>query len=333
MTDAFGVTEFNGFADMEAESFGWDETGSELASVEGDLDARIDAVKIVEHPHLAVVFGHGVEGVFGLNKVDADDVGILRCELKSEERLREDLLRTKRAEYLIEKTNLDRAGRRSVGLTAVLDVVAEFEGVIELFAVDGNFVAKATSEKCGADVSEIRRRGSGGVAGAIVGKIDGRHRPGDRSAELGYIVECRRAHDFEVLFVLRRGAGSHFVEPFAVVRVADLAKAIEGVEELIVAAVACAGDEVAHGERVNQCVVKMLVGKDALSTDVTLDTDGLWRLTASCADIFCKAKRGRVYAKQIGGGVFKKGFGVDCAGEMHVQIGTLGHLGEEGSEL
>ena len=76
VADAFGVAEVDGLADVEAEAGGRDEAGSEFAGVERDVDAGVDAVEVVEHEHLAVVLGHGHVGVFGLDEVDADDVGI-----------------------------------------------------------------------------------------------------------------------------------------------------------------------------------------------------------------------------------------------------------------
>ena len=62
MADAFGMAEIDGFADVKAETVGWDEAGGDLAGVEGDVNLGVDAVKVVEHEHLAVVLGHGQVG-------------------------------------------------------------------------------------------------------------------------------------------------------------------------------------------------------------------------------------------------------------------------------
>ena len=76
VADAFGVAEVDGFADVEAETGGRDKAGGQLASVERDVDVGIDAVEEVEHEHLAVILGHGHVGVFGLDEVDAEYVGV-----------------------------------------------------------------------------------------------------------------------------------------------------------------------------------------------------------------------------------------------------------------
>ncbi len=59
MADAFGVSEIDCLPDVEAKAIGRDEAKGELASVERYVDVWINAVKIVEHQHLAMVFGHG----------------------------------------------------------------------------------------------------------------------------------------------------------------------------------------------------------------------------------------------------------------------------------
>ena len=83
-------------------------------------------------------------------------------------------------------------------------------------------------------------------------------------AELGGVGEGRRHHDFEVLLVLRGGAGCDFVEPFAAVDLVDAAEAAEGGEELVVAADAGGRDEGAHGEGVDEGVVELLVLEEPL---------------------------------------------------------------------
>ena len=105
MADALGVAEVDGLVDVEGKACGRDEAGSEFAGVEGDVDAGVDAVEVVEHEHLAVVLGHGHVGVFGLDEVDADYVGIGRGQLEVEEGLGEDLLRGEGAEDLAEEAN------------------------------------------------------------------------------------------------------------------------------------------------------------------------------------------------------------------------------------
>ena len=52
-------------------------------------------------------------------------------------------MRGKGAENLIEKANLDGAGRSGAGLAAVFDAIASVEGIVQFFAIDGDFVAEA----------------------------------------------------------------------------------------------------------------------------------------------------------------------------------------------
>ena len=50
------------------------------------------------------------------------------------------------------------------------------------------------------------------------------------------VLEGRSFHQFEILFVLRGGAGGDFVQKFARVNVRNAVEFGEGVEEMIVAA-------------------------------------------------------------------------------------------------
>ena len=147
------------------------------------------------------------------------------------------------------------------------------------------------------------------------------------------VGEDGRLHDLEVLFVLRGGAGGYFVEPLAGMRFIDATEASEGGEELVVTADAGAGDEAAHGEGVDEGVIEMLVFEGTLGADIALAADRLWRQAASGAYVFGKAECGGVDAEEIGSGILDEGFGIDCAGEMHVQVRSFGHADEEGVEL
>ncbi len=71
------------------------------------------------------------------------------------------------AEYLVEEADLDRAGRPCAGLAAVFDGVASVESVIQLFAVDCNFVSKATGKEGVAEMAEVFASGAGRVATAV----------------------------------------------------------------------------------------------------------------------------------------------------------------------
>src|SRR5271154_2874325 len=115
------MAEINGLADVEAKAIGSDEAWGDLACVKRDVDLRVDAVKIVEHKHLAVVLGHGQVGVFGLHEVEADDARVYRSDFERKQSLCEDMLRGEGAENLVEKANFDGTGSSSTGLTAVFD--------------------------------------------------------------------------------------------------------------------------------------------------------------------------------------------------------------------
>jgi hypothetical protein len=140
----FGVTEIDCLADVEAEAVGRHESRGEFAGVEADVYGGINAVEEVEHKHLAVILGHGHVGVFRLDEVNADDARVLRRDLKGEKGLGEDLLRRKCAEDLVEETYLHRAGGAGAGLAAVFNFVACVEGIVHLFAINGDFVAEAS---------------------------------------------------------------------------------------------------------------------------------------------------------------------------------------------
>src|ERR1700678_611936 len=126
-------------------------------------------------------------------------------------------------------------------------------------------------------MTEICAGGSGGVAGAVLGRVDGCGGPADTGADLGDVGEDGSFHHFEVLFVLGRGASGNLVKPFAGVRFIDVLEAAEGGEELVVATDAGAWDKAAHGERVDEGVVELLVFEGILGALVSFATDGLGR--------------------------------------------------------
>jgi hypothetical protein len=126
---------------------------------------------------LPVILGHGHVGVFGLDKVEADDARVLRGDLKGEKSLGEYLLRRRCAEDLVEETDLYGAGGAGVGLAAVFILIACVEGVIQLFAIDGGFVAEACSQERVAEAAEIFAGGAGGVASPVLGGVGRGARP------------------------------------------------------------------------------------------------------------------------------------------------------------
>ena len=129
-------------------------------------------------------------------------------------------------------------------------------------------------------------------------------------------------HDFQVLLVLGGGAGGYLVEPFGDGGLFECVPAGEGGEELVVAAPAAGRDVAAHGEGVDELVVEGLIGEGVGGRDEWLgagrrdELEGIW-----------------VDAEVFLDGLGEKGFGVDGAGEMHVEVGALGEGLEEGIEL
>jgi hypothetical protein len=124
------------------------------------------------------------------------------------------------------------------------------------------------------------------------------------------------------------GEGGDLVEPLAGVGLFEAAEALKGSEELVVAADAGGGDEAAHGEGVDEGVVELLVLEGVGGGDGSFATDG--RRGQAARGGLDQAEFDGIDAEVVGGGVPEEGLGIDCAGEMHVEIGALGHLLQEG---
>ena len=351
VADAFGVAEVDGLADMEAETGGRDEAGGDLAGVERDMDVRVDAVEVIEHAHLAGVLAHGEEVVFGLDEVDAHDVRVGGVRLgggdfEAEEGLGEDLFGRVGAEDLVEKADFDGAGAGGIGLVAVLDLLAGAEGLGEVGAVGRDFFAEAGGKEFVAKGGELGGSGAGGVERSGRGRGGGTWMrgggPAEVCAELSGVREGWGLHDFEVLLVLRGGSAGDFVEPLAGVGFCEAAETAEGGKELVVAAPSGRRDVGAHGEGVDEGVIEGLTGVSAFGGmevegcaggEVSFGTHGFGRDGTGGADIFGEGEGGRTDAEEIGTAISDKGFGVDGAGKVHVEVGAFGHLDEEGMEL
>jgi hypothetical protein len=100
-------------------------------------------------------------------------------------------------------------------------------------------------------------------------------------------------------------------------------KAVEGGEELVVPADAGGGNEAAHGERVYQRVVERL----ALEGAGRGQRAG-WarRLSVEHAGILHKHALRGIDAQPVRGRILQKCLGVGGAGEVHMEVGPLGHL-------
>ena len=312
VADALGVAELDGLADVEAKAFGRDKAGSEFAGVEADGDARIDGVEVVEHLHVEGVVAHGDEAVFGHDEVDADEAGFVGVEglldgFEAEEGLGEDLLGRKAAKDLVDVTDFDLAGAEVLWGSAVLDLAALVFSGADFVAAGGDFVAEAMVEEL------LTKGGEVGAEADLVG--DG-----------GRVAEGWGLHELKVLLVLSGGARGDFVDPFAGVRSLEAREVGEGGEELVVPAEAGHGDETAQGEGVDQAVVEVLVG----GCHVSRERGGRDELGGARG--LGEFEGGGVDAEAVLGGVANKGLGVDCAGEMDVEVGAFGELLEEGAK-
>ena len=104
---------------------------------------------------------------------------------------------------------------RALGWPQCSMLVAGGEGVVELFAIGGDFVAEAGGEELVAEMAEFVASGAGGVACRFCAGSLAWWASRCCVAELGGVGEDGRLHDLEILLVLRGGAGRDFVEPLA----------------------------------------------------------------------------------------------------------------------
>ena len=107
-------------------------------------------------------------------------------------------------------------------------------------------------------------------------------------------------------------------------------KAVEGGEELVVAAPLVVRDEGAHGEGVNQLVVEVLIGAVFGMVNNVGRGDEIFGAGFSCG--FHEFQQLGIHAQPIFRPGPQEALRIDCAAEVHVQIGALGHGEEEGSE-
>ena len=269
MADALGVAELDGLADVEAQAFGRDEAGSELAGMQADVHLWVDGVEVIEHLHLEGVVAHGDKAVFGLDEVDADEARLVGVHgwpgwFQSQEGFGRRPARGEAAQNLVDVANFDLAGGRGLRGFAVLDLAALGFGGADVFAVGGYFAAEAGSSK-----SVWRGWAESGFQPSL-------------SAIWCGVAEGRRLHELEVLLILGGGAAGDFVDPLADVALAQSAEAVKGGEELVVAAEAGRGDKAAHGEGVDEAVVEVLVGGAHVAGEPRLpgpaaDRRGAWR--------------------------------------------------------
>ena len=118
------------------------------------------------------------------------------------------------------------------------------------------------------------RSGRGGGGGGDAARGGGFSGPAELVAKRGGAAEVGRVHDFEVLLVLRGGAGSDFVELLADVGFVDAVHAVEGGEKLVVAVGAGGWHKGSHGNGIDHGVVQMLVFEDVAGGNGACGTGG-----------------------------------------------------------
>jgi hypothetical protein len=220
----------------------------------------------------------------------------------------------------------------------VLEGCAAVVGLVEHGAGGGDSLAEAVGEEGVADAGEGGRAGriASGVVGEGMVEVEA-----DFSAEVGTVAVVERLHDLEVLLVLVGGAGGEFVKPGSAIEFVGGAELVEGGEEVVVAAFAGGGDEVAHGEGVDGAVVVMLVSGEFRGGGVVgiagrrlaggrrFGGVGSGRISGSGCDEF---RGGTFVAEAVGSGDGEEMFGVDGSAEVDVEVGAFGHADEEVTE-
>ena len=140
-------------------------------------------------------------------------------------------------------------------------------------------------------------------------------------------------HDLEILLILRGCATGDLVDPFTNMGVIDGSETGESCEKLIVPAYACRRNEAAHGEVVDQGVIEPLILEGIFRAAVPFPADRLRRDAAGCGGGLEETARRRTVTEPIRDGLANETFGIDCAGQVHVEVAALGHSGQKGCEL
>ena len=139
--------------------------------------------------------------------------------------------------------------------------------------------------------------------------------------------EVGRMHDFQVLLVLRGRTTGHLIDPLAnMPGILHRLKMIEGGEKVIVPRLPGDGDEGSHGKRIDQLVIKFLVGKRVGGGHSFFAANRLWRQAARHGRGFVKHQGFGVDAEIVLRGVADEAFRVHGADQVHVQIGAFRHV-------
>ena len=82
MADALRMAQFHCLADVEGELPWGNQTRGQLACVQRDVDARIEAVAVADDLHAEVVFDQRAMPVFGAQVIDRDNSRVARGQRK-----------------------------------------------------------------------------------------------------------------------------------------------------------------------------------------------------------------------------------------------------------
>jgi hypothetical protein len=275
-----------------------------LAGMKADGNLGVKSADISEDPHMIGVVGHGGVIVFGANEVHPHHARIDRRQLESQQGLREDTLLRRVAEHLIDVARLHLAGGLLVWLDAVSFGVAERILLVEKSAGSGAVVEQALADDLVGKGLEViapyRILGDGVEPG-----------PG------------RGHHQFEILRVLRGGAGGDFIDPATGMTRIVAAEPGEGAEEMIMRGNPLRGYEAAHREGVDQGVVERLVLRQFGGRDLILFANRL-ELRASPQGLRLSERLSvGIDAELVFDRIAEVGLGIDRAAQMAVEIGTL----------
>ncbi len=128
------------------------------------------------------------------------------------------------------------------------------------------------------------------------------------------------------MLVLIGGAADHLIEPGTGMSRIDAAEFLEGPEKMVVPRLPFRRHEAAHGEGVDQAVVKAEILVDSRSRNFARFA---LRRGARCRMRLIERILGRIHAETVFDGLLNEGLGIDGAVQMIVQIGALGHALQE----
>src|SRR5579863_1869284 len=135
--------------------------------------------------------------------------------------------------------------------------------------------------------------------------------PANFVAGLRRMAEVGRVHQLDVLFILAIGAGGDFVEPFAEMTFRNSAEFDKRVKKMIVASDSGRWNESAHGESVDQVVIKFLVLQSIGGRNFSVLTGMRLWIVGGRKNRFSSGDGGGINAKMIFRGVTNPRFGIE----------------------